>query len=74
MSYLVILMVRLVLEVLGLHLVLGVRGFLGAPRSHLLPGGLTDPADPGNRYPRPPVHRDQHESSKPPWDEEECPL
>lgn len=54
-SYLWALVVRLVLEVLELHLVLQVQGFLGDPQSHLLPVGLIDPADLGTRYPCPPV-------------------
>ncbi len=48
-------MVHLVLEVLKFLVVLGVQGFLGALQSHLPPGVLTDPADLGNQYPRPPV-------------------
>lgn len=54
-SYLWVLVFHQVLVALELHQVLGVQGLLGAPQNHLLPGGLTDPADPENLSPCPPM-------------------
>lgn len=55
MIYLLVQVVPPVLEVLVLHRILGVQGLLGGPQSHLLPGGLTDPADQETQCPCPPV-------------------
>lgn len=64
MSYLQVLVVRPVLEVLDHHLVLEVQGFLWDPENHLPPGALADPADLGNRYPYPPENNRKSVSQK----------